>query len=225
MDFQRQIHILLEKQHYSINTDDPKIKDVLNKFIRVYNSGNTFNKKKINKYISKLYRPSEINPKTIGSYLFGCLQNNYGEIDKKNSILSYESVGCEYISPTRQIWYQNGKFPNRFQQQNYPEKDDRAYIFVKDDFKEFTVEEIQMFKDYEILKGTILKTSNSKHNVYKNYENILLSYLPQHYKLNNENDIHFIKKKFLNSFDSFYIILIVFIIAICTFFYYKKIRK
>lgn len=134
------------------------VKDMVNKLY------NTDNYEMILNIIKKQYRPTVIYPGTLASYLWGCFSTYYGTINNQNcsplcinAIPSMDQkVGCHY-----QIWdYTWGELRKKVDNNT-----DKAYIYVNNEWKGFTKEEIDILKGNHINFATILSTENTKHYI------------------------------------------------------------
>jgi len=119
--------------------------------------------------ISKQYRPTEININTVGSYLWGCAQNYYGDVNKNCSPLCLGSIShdsykdsCEFSGKCQySIWtFSNNKLVNK-----YTAPSTKAYIYVDSNWKGFLESDIEMLKSSGIFYATILVTINSQHKI------------------------------------------------------------
>ncbi len=137
----------------------------------------------INKLILKQFRPSELSSGTVGSFLFGCFQESYGDVEKSCSPLCIDGVKsgkmkrCGY-----QVWIQrneptrpndkskkNSKLGNlevcrRFVRIKADEDASKAIIYVNSDFKEFTKNEIDNYRKSGVLMASVMITKGSKHH-------------------------------------------------------------
>lgn len=129
--------------------------------------------------INSLHRPSRIIPGTIGSYIWGCFNNYYGDVGRgcsalcTNSIPNLESEDCQY-----QIWCESPSGDSNlrtFSESNanlirtLTKQSDaitnKAYIYVNDGWKSFTQNNIDKLRENGIRYATVLNTENSKHDV------------------------------------------------------------
>jgi hypothetical protein len=112
------------------------------------------------------YRPTIINPGTIGSFLFGCFQSCYGDVFKICSPLCIDNVPSDEHDDgecKHQIW--NVASDNTYKLINASTKSNHAYIYVNSDFSYFTKEDIETFKEKEVEYAQILVTDKSKHHI------------------------------------------------------------
>lgn len=121
----------------------------------------------LNSYIREQYRPAIINPGTIGAFLFGCFQENYGDTNQECSPLCLNNIENNKIKKPQcdiPIYTQtNSNNKIRFSLINN-NKSKHAYVFVESDFIGFTFEEIQLFERNKISTIEVFKTINSKHH-------------------------------------------------------------
>ena len=114
------------------------------------------------------YRPSQLLPNTIGSFLFGCLQQNYGDVPIECSPLCAYGIKIdEELEVKRcqnQIYVQySDEINSRFFKLNDNESR-LAYLFVHINFMGLTHNEKLFFKNNGVYKLHILLTHNSKHH-------------------------------------------------------------
>jgi hypothetical protein len=129
---------------------------------------NIINEKKqpvIKKIIKKSFRPTEIYPNTIGSFIYGCKQEDYGDIDKYCSVLCLDSwnnpgkIRCK-DNVAVQV---NNHSEDRFIFRNLVEDSDRCFVYIKDDFDSFYEYEIEKLRTHQIKYIQLLSTRTSKH--------------------------------------------------------------
>ena len=141
--------------------------DVVKQYLNTLKSSNNINYIDFINMIIKQYRPSQLIPDTVGSFLFGCFQQTYGDIPMECSPLCAFSISDSTdttIKCQHQMWIQyidSGNF--RFIKLG-KSIDSIAYIFVHLNFTGFTFNEIYNFKEHGILKMQILITKESKHH-------------------------------------------------------------
>ena len=123
-------------------------------------------------YILQSYRPSMIVPGTIGSFIFGCFQQTYGDIDQACSPLCHDSIQRtaynKSIVCTNQIWIQIT--PDIFGDTRFVKlKNDckamTAYIYVDKSFEGFTLSEITNFKKEGLSQAQVMVTHALKHHI------------------------------------------------------------
>ena len=124
----------------------------------LYNTPNYF---LITDAINKQYRPSQLNPGSIGAFLWGCSNQYYGDVPKScsalciNSIPFNETKECQY-----QIWRHTGKLIK----ENFV-KNSIAYLYVDDNWKGITNDEYKIMKSNNVNYVTIINTNSSKHYI------------------------------------------------------------
>lgn len=177
----------LEK-YIKILTDNYKIKlDELDKHPNIKDSYelvnkitiNNDNKDDITKLITKQYRPTQIMPDTVGSFLFGCFQETYGDIPAECSPLcAYSINNGENVSMEKcdsQIYIQyfdvNDESEQRFVKLGNS-KSPQAYIFVKLNYIGFTSHEKGYLISQGVTKVQILVTKDSKHHTVIRMRNL-----------------------------------------------------
>src|SRR5438046_7808759 len=94
IDFKKLEHyIKILSSNYSLKLDDLTTKPEIEKYYNVVNNMIKTNRDDIADLILRQYRPSEIFQETIGSFLFGCFQYNYGDVPPECSTLC--SIGFQ----------------------------------------------------------------------------------------------------------------------------------
>lgn len=160
-------HVKLDDLHdqntnVSNSKIDERVRQAYTYFTSVLSTANGSTYQSINKLLQKLFRPSIITPNTIGSFLFGCRQESYGETNRECSPLcSIDQSGktCRY-----QVWsIKNKEAKLRFEPRDLSLDVSTAYVFVDPDFIGFTREEIDNFKRHGVLEMQIFVTTNNKH--------------------------------------------------------------
>lgn len=170
----------------------------------------TNKRKYIKKIVSKLYHPTEIIPNTIGSFIFGCNQSDYGDVDKYCSILCLNSwnhskkIKCNY-NVVLQI---NNNSEDRFIFKNITNSE-KCFVYVSDDFIGFYQYEIDKLAAKKIKSIQILSTRNSKH--FKTTEFLPLSSAP---KISIVKNIDEEEKEIINQSWMILIICVIFILFI-----------
>jgi hypothetical protein len=170
-------HIKILTDNYKINLND------IQKFPIVYNAYENINiylyntqmggieYQRLINIILKQYRPSNILPNTIGSFLFGCFQETYGDVNSSCSPLCMNSIQKDpykkSISCDNQIWIQtDNDYDNiRFRKLGTSKcKNPHAYVYVKINFEGFNLSEINEFKRNGISKIQLMVTYGLKHH-------------------------------------------------------------
>lgn len=148
--------------------------------------------KKIRKYIKKiisnLYQPTEIIPNTIGSFIFGCNMNDYGDIDKFCSILCLDSWKCTHKIKCNQnvIVQVTSQGEDRFIFKNETDSE-KCFVYIKDKFNGFYDHELEKLYNHKIKYVQIMTTEKSKH--FKINEFVLLSSIPKLTIVKSNTDI------------------------------------
>jgi hypothetical protein len=136
--------------------------------LQVSNSYNNF----IN-IIMQEFKPTEIKTGTLGSFIFGCFQSCYGDVDSSCSLLCnndsienpYEmGTDCkEQIIIQEYIDIKNGK--SRFiRSKTSNTKSHRGYIYLNSNFKAFTKNEIEQFEEWGLMMLQGMTTRYSQHH-------------------------------------------------------------
>lgn len=162
-----ELFFLTKNNSKSIHTKQEDLLKRFNKFKKYYHTLNDVKIRNfIHKRISKEPRPTDIKPMTIGAFLFGASLNNYGALNKKESVLCYESINGNIKHLSSQIWV---KIDGKYKKINN-NKSEIVHIYVDDDFEYFTSEEIDLLTYNGIKRGNIYKTHYSKHYVYNYFD-------------------------------------------------------
>lgn len=120
--------------------------------------------KKIGSIISKQYRPIRVSPGTVGAFLFGCSQRDYGEAEKECSPLCLSNIGHGYCQ--HQVWDMRGLLPNRYVRVNTPEEDNgSAYVYCREKFEGFTKEELSDLKEAGVKTLQVYTTNDNGHRL------------------------------------------------------------
>lgn len=117
--------------------------------------------------ILRLHRPMNLEPGTIGSFLFGCLQGTYGDVSAECSPLYHYGVEKEHdILCDHQVWLQKSKIGNsRFTRIINPSHTGNAMIFTMGNFDNFTSNEINDLIKHGVNNVQIFNTKRSKHHL------------------------------------------------------------
>lgn len=193
------VSFLSKNYKESLNTPKKDLKTVLDKFMRFYDKANKKSKTYVYQLISKEPRPTNLYPDTIGSYLFGCQQRNYGSLPKRYSALCHSNIDGTGVSnhPVGiQLWIQKDKKTPRFRQMNN-EISDTAYMFVNKNFDAFYKDEIDILIRNGVEKVFIFTTQYNIHLAYQPLEKIFqneemhmipLKSLPVHHDTSDGDD-------------------------------------
>ena len=161
--------------------------------------------------LEKYYRPTSLKTGSVGAYLWGSLQNYYGDVNKSCSILNNNSLfntdeNCQY-----QIWtYKNGQLDCKGHSQS-----SKAYIYVGEDWEGFDLTSIENLSSSGIEYATVLNTIDSKHNIL-----IKMSSVNDLPIVKEEKSIVEVKKEnFLIPYYIFFLIFVIIFIKI----YHQKI--
>lgn len=146
--------------NYDTPLSDPKLQEYLEVIEK--EKGNP----QILEIIKKQFRPTNIEVNTAGSYLWGCSQNYYGNVNKNcsplcnNSIQYSDSDNFENNTCQYSIWTYDGELHNDLKINST-----KAYIYVSQDWKGFKESDIEQLKEAGIYHATILSTLNSQHKI------------------------------------------------------------
>lgn len=158
---QKEIVFLVKNYKKIIENLKNELKTRFNSFYKLYHTSTSQQKLIIESLVEKEIRPTQIEPLTIGAFLFGCQQYHYGALDKEESILCYRNIGGN-SDINIQLWYVS----ESLKRINYVPDSEIGYIFVPINFKKFTLGMINKLKRYGIKRGSIYKTQYNKHFIY-----------------------------------------------------------
>jgi hypothetical protein len=178
------------------NNFDKKLSDEkIREFYNIVENYRQINgNKKIIEILSKKYRPSFIEEYSVGSYLWGCSQNYYGDVNKACSLLCINSIPFDENKSTCQysIWYYDKALIKVADVLS-----SKAYIYVNKNWNSFTKSDIEELKNCGIYFASILTTLNSKHKILINMTSV--DNLPiskeinlEYQKKDNNNNIYFL---------------------------------
>lgn len=157
------------------------------------------------------YRPSDIKIGTLGSFLFGCMQDYYGETNKECSPLCIENKIDENTECEYQVWIQ---MKNNCIEYINNSKNSHAYIYLLTKNHIFESKDIEKLRDNGVKYAQLVLTKNSKHELIDKL--ITLDQLPV-----KTTVIESIKNEITNykyaELPWFYIIIILIIIMIFIF--------
>ncbi len=140
--------------NYDLEIDNPIIQEAY-EFVKNNKNENVKN------LLQKYYRPTSLKMGTVGAYLWGSLQNYYGDVNKSCSILNNNSLfnvdeTCQY-----QMWtYKGGELECKGHSLS-----SKAYIYVDEDWKGFSLSSIEKLVTEGIEHAAILNTVDSKHRI------------------------------------------------------------
>ena len=153
-EIEKEVQFLAENYYRSIH--DPNILEAKNKVEQFRNDPRLFD------IVNQQYRPTEIEVGTVGSYLWGCVQNYYGYVNKSCSPLCSESL---FKSDSHQCQYSIWTYDNKLKLQSNV-SNSQAYIYVSKDWDFFfKKEDIEKLEKHGVRYATILKTENSQHKI------------------------------------------------------------
>ncbi len=121
----------------------------------------------LSEMILQLHRPMNLEPGTIGSFLFGCLQGTYGDVPAECSPLYHYGIKNKHdnIACDHQVWLQtNETGNNRFTRIINPSHTGNAMIYTMGSFDDFTKNEINDMTKHGVNNVQIFNTKRSKHH-------------------------------------------------------------
>ena len=161
-------YIKLLASNYRTKLDDINNDESIEEAYNSIKSGR-YPRELIVKYILQQYRPSYIEPGTIGCYLFGCFQRTYGEISRSCSPLCMDSIQSNdeelgTINCKNQIWIQTSEYNNQRLKKLGNSNAVKAYIYVDQNFDGLYTKEFNILKKNGVNHAQILITSGLKHH-------------------------------------------------------------
>lgn len=193
-------------ENYNLEIENHVVQDAIEKIKNV-------EKGEISKILKKYYRPTTLSMGTVGAFLWGGIQNYYGEVSKSCSALNNGSLfeneeTCQY-----QIWtYKNATL--KLQGDSLSSK---AYIYVEDGWQGFNYCDIEKLKDGGIENACILNTIDNKHSIL--LKMCPITHLPI---LKNFDDEDHEKEELIEKEKSslpYYIFLLIFLIIFIKIYY------
>ncbi len=213
--------------------DDVPRKSKLNKhftYLKSIDFTKKQNMKKLDKAINHSFRPTTLTPDTIGSFLFGCRQNTYGDVSKECSPLCINSLP----SDTQQMYCENEVY--ELNPYNHASSDNRlklihqndsykGSVFVENHFDGFNNEEINTLRRQGVGSVDLYNTDNSRHWCIG--QDLSLNQLPKLAKTPRRSlSLRSIGSEIFeengHSYLSFIILFIIIIVVVATWYKYKK---
>jgi hypothetical protein len=167
--------------------DDPEINNLYQQ-VENFRKQDESNTAVVLDIISKQHRPTTITGNTAGSYLWGCAQNYYGNVNKSCSLLCLNSIpyppsnstsnlSTSTSNPTSSfpssiphsndfdcqysIWY----FSNNKLEKKNNVSNSKAYIYVDNEWEGFSPSDLLLLSSNSIYFATILTTNDLKHKI------------------------------------------------------------
>ena len=179
---EKYVKILTDNYKLKLNDLDnhPQVNQSYDAISSIIHNNNNNNSSKLINLILAQYRPSQIIPETVGSFLFGCFQQTYGDIPSECSPLCAYNIsndkGLTLEKCDSQIHIQyldsvplDGK--SRFIKLGVSGSK-QGYIFVNLDFLGFTQSEREYFKSEGLSRIQVLVTKDSKHHTVLKMRNV-----------------------------------------------------
>lgn len=192
-------------ENYDLDIDSPIVREA-------YEIIKNAEREEVIKELKKYYRPTSLNTGTVGSYLWGSLQNYYGDVSKPCSALNNGSLFendemCQY-----QIWiYKNGVI--KLQGESLSSK---AYIYVENNWEGFNYCDIEKLKDAGIENACVLNTVDNRHTILLKMSPIFHLPVLKNFDENEKKD-ELVEKE--NSSLPYYIFLLIFLIIFIKIYY------
>jgi hypothetical protein len=191
-------------ENYDLDIDSPLVH-------ASYEIVKNSDKNEISKILKKYYRPTILHTNTIGAYLWGGLQNYYGEVSKSCSVLSNGSFFDNEETCQYQIWtYKNGIMKLRGDSLS-----SKAYIYVEEDWQGFNYSDIEKLQEAGIENAAVLNTIDNKHSIL--LKMCPLTHLPVLKNFEDEVKDEIVKHE--NSSLPYYIFLLIFLIIFIKIYY------
>lgn len=165
-EFDASLKLLAKNHHVRIDKMSPELRE---SYLRVKHTVTTFHGSPayaiVKQTIAKLVKPSKLEPETLGSYIWGCVQECYGDVNKYctplciNSIPSEtdESPSCNHHIITREI-DEDGKVDLVCLNCNKNSDDTihTAILYSNEDIDALTGQEIRFIKNLGISQLAIM---------------------------------------------------------------------
>lgn len=140
--------------------------------------------------ITRQHRPAELVPGTIGSFMFGRLQETYGDVPPECSPLHHYGIKLNdgYMTCEHQVWLQNDQTgQHRFTRIINPTNTGNAMVYTMTGFDRFTKDEIKNMSKHGVNNVQIFHTKRSKH--HSTLKSTPLSDLPTSDKSSREQQL------------------------------------
>lgn len=233
---QQYVKILTDNYKLKIDAipEDPKIKESYAFIDDLIRSGPEGSKSELIKLIRDQYRPSQIVPETVGSFLFGCFQQTYGDIPAECSPLcSYGILNGDGLTLERCDSQIHIQYLDQIPEDEKPRfiklgrsKSGQGYIFVNLDFLGFTHNEKKYLVDNGLSKVQILVTKDSKHHTIIKMREIndipIIEYTGGHSFVTSDKDERSEKHELLSDDNSYMYMIFAFIIVVVIAFAYNR---
>jgi hypothetical protein len=120
----------------------------------------------INELIDSLPRPIEIEPFTVGAFMFGCFQETHGDIPSGCSLVCLNGLAIKNNSCKFSIWtYDNNKLrPISI------ENSSNGYLFVDENFEGLSRRQINILLKHRVQMVTLVITRNGKHFLHHQFK-------------------------------------------------------
>ena len=144
------IHALIRNKDKLIRLLTPDLKEHISELKRL-RANDPF---KYSSLIAKYHRPVNIQPGKVESFLFGCEQSFYGDMDERCTCL------CQQDLCTKQIWIVSGGKLVKSNESSSSE----AYLYIPDNFI-FMNRYKKILRKGGVITVSLLKTSYSQHTI------------------------------------------------------------
>ncbi len=179
--------------------------------------------------MEKLSRPTNLKPETVGSFIWGCSQNYYGSVDKNCSLLCTNGLFSDNVNSCKYktFLYENNKLTeyknitDNITTTTNPKlnikvlnpKQNKAYVYISDDFTGFNTSDIETLKNYNISEVCLLNTDNNVHNNKNGFVKLENLPITQNVKIKTESP----------SFLAYLVVILIFLIIL--YLIYIKMKK
>ena len=184
------------------------------KYLSQIDFSSSKNRHELNKALNKCFRPTEIGPETIGSFLFGCTQKTYGEVCKECSPLCHQSLLSSELSkcPYKTWILTNSNSDQRLREINTDHQVNQGYVFVEDNFDGFTPDEINIFRSQKMGNISIFSLQSGKH--YTISKEIPINSLPRRIRTPRRSlSIRSIGSEIFEEKNQSYVLIVIVIIV------------
>jgi len=125
----------------------------------------------IKRILDKLYQPSVLIPNTLGSFIFGCQQVDYGDVNKHCSYLCLNTWNTNNKCNFHVFVQMTSNNEDRFIFKNNSDSD-KCLVYIKDDFVGFYQHELDKLIHYKVKSVCLLTTYDSKHFKVNDFQSL-----------------------------------------------------
>lgn len=146
--------------------DDPQLSSDYDYFRYIVNYYRENNQKlayqELAQILSSFPPPTQIEKDTIGSYLYGCSQSNFGDVDRSCALSCVEGFDPNFNTKPcqQQIWqYAQGKLVSLYTSADSTE----ALIYVDNDFTGLSEAQLEQLRVENVMRISVLVEQNGRY--------------------------------------------------------------